>query len=192
MSARSILESGRIAGEANTESGGGFCNTGKTNAYVCDAGAGYSGMQLKQGCGCFIITIDRHAGVTPFGIRCGNCDQFAYSKMYKVSSDLIPSHEWYRPDTLEGIDKRQYEHLEKGGLILRAIPGQPDEWSKPIMLASLASEFAELKRQSDDAYDRVKTTPIMTRQQMRREERKKGRDAPETIEMYGHTYLRVD
>lgn len=111
-----ILAEGRAIAEKHYAEGGGFA--GKKNAYECDE------------CHAWIVTIDRDPGVTPFGIGCGNCGGgMAYSKFYRVAAWLTPSHEWYRPETLDGIDPVYHEHLRKGGIILRPIPGTSGRWS---------------------------------------------------------------
>ncbi len=119
-----IIQKGREIAESYNCNGKGFDNTGKKNAYVCEK------------CGSYIITIDRHPGVTPFMVRCGACDSMAQSKMYRVQDYLNPTHEWYRPDTLDGINSASFDHIENGGLILRAIPGKPDTWNSPEMKSS--------------------------------------------------------
>lgn len=62
-------------------------------------------------------------GVTPFMVKCENCGGMASSKFYRVQDYLEPTHEWYRPASLAGVDQRYYDHLERGGLILRPIDG---------------------------------------------------------------------
>lgn len=97
--------------------GSGFQNDGRMNAYVCDD------------CDRFIVTVDREPGVTPFTVShkhaapdCGK--GWLTSKMYRVADHLQPTHEFYRPDSLGGFDRNTAEHLRKGGLLLRAIPGR--------------------------------------------------------------------
>ncbi|HEX5213295.1 MAG TPA: hypothetical protein VFW22_16340 [Pseudolabrys sp.] len=102
---------------------------GKKNAYVCDGNR--AGV---PGCGSYIVTIDVAAGVTPFIVQCGNCGRDAHSKMYRVKDWLTPTHQWYRPDTLDGIDAAYHEHLRSGGLILRPI-GE-DRWLPQMALVS--------------------------------------------------------
>lgn len=116
-----ILETGRKLAEEQFAEGG---FTSKLNAYECDG----DDFSKQDGCGSFIITIDRHPGVTPFMVKCGNCGQFAHSKMYRVQRSLQPTHEWYRPDTLAGIPASHHDHLSRGGLLLRPI-GE-DLWQK--------------------------------------------------------------
>lgn len=89
----------------------GFDNSSRKNAYVC------------ENCTSYIVTVDREPGVTPFMVICGNCEMQATSKFYRVHSDLIATHEWYRPDTLDGLSPWELDHVEKGGLLLRKIGG---------------------------------------------------------------------
>lgn len=102
----------------------GFANSGKKNAYVCDATSAFS----KGGCGAYIVTVDLEPGVTPFGTKCGNCGEIGTSKGYHVQPDLEPTHEWYRPDSLEGLTDWQLDHVCKGGLLMRPVEGGSGEW----------------------------------------------------------------
>lgn len=113
------IEQGRALAEKQFE-GGGF--KGKKNAYECD---GHHG---KAGCGSYIVTVDVHPGVTPFMTVCGNCGGYAHSKFYRVSDSLVPTHQWYRPDSLEGIHQMNHDHISKGGLLLRPVAGGADKW----------------------------------------------------------------
>ena len=129
-----IIEQGRAAAEAYNGSGKGFHNKNRINAYVCDGGRARVLPGLPQpGCGYFIITIDRDFGVTPFMVGCGNCGGMAYSKMYRVAVDIAPTHEWYRPNSLDGIDEGTHEHIRGGGLLLRPIEGR-GAWLRPEAL----------------------------------------------------------
>ncbi|MCP3730405.1 hypothetical protein M9978_08185 [Sphingomonas sp. MG17] len=120
-----ILAAWRAVAEAYNGPGGkGFKNTGKTNAYVCER----TSNGKPGGCGAYVITIDRAPGVTPFIVRCRSCGGEAYSKAYRVASHLTPTYEWYRPDTLDDIGPGSHDHLSRGGLILRPIPGMADQW----------------------------------------------------------------
>jgi len=96
-----ILAEGRaLAENYNSEAGGGFVNEGRKNAYECDS------------CRAYIVTIDRHPGVTPFGVKCGHCGALeGRSKGYRVSQHLEPTHEWYRPETLVGIDLERHPEI---------------------------------------------------------------------------------
>lgn len=123
-----ILAEGRTRAEAYNIDGEGFKNIGRKNAYECDSD---SAIGKVAGCGSYIVTVDRDPGVTPFMLKCGNCGQFAHSKFYRVQDWLEPTHEWYRPDTLEGVPKGSHHHLSKGGLILRPVAGGADKWLRP-------------------------------------------------------------
>lgn len=143
-----ILATGRALAEGQYE-GGGF--KGRKNAYECDGTPEIKGHSpAKPGCGAFIVTIDIHPGVTPFMLDCGRCGGWAHSKFYRVADWLEPTHEWYRPDTLEGINPAYLEHLSKGGLILRPIG--KDEWSVPPgWNADMVAAKQQAKNLADDA-----------------------------------------
>lgn len=112
----------------------------RRNAYLCDS------------CGRFIITVERHRGVTPMFLRCratDGCDGLASSCMYRLDmlamrlgqqhSDEAPrvlrdgwsepTWEWYRPSARAA--RRQgpagFEHYQKGGLWLREVPALPED-----------------------------------------------------------------
>lgn len=135
-----ILAEGRQKAEAFHRDGDGFKNMGKKNAYQCDQ-LPRDGFNKAGGCGAFIVTIDRDYGVTPFLVKCGRCGEYARSKIYRVADWLVPSHEWYRPETLEGIDPGHFDHLQNGGLLLRPLPdsrgwmieGQPSTWPRNMV-----------------------------------------------------------
>lgn len=133
-----ILAEGRTKAEAYNRDGDGFQNLGRKNAYVCDGG--YDPPPGKEGCGSFIVTVDRDYGVTPFSLQCGNCGAFAYSKMYRIAEWLEPTHEWYRPESLDGVDPAYHQHLSNGGIILRPINGGEDRWLTPHVAARKANE----------------------------------------------------
>lgn len=98
---------------------------GRVNVYACTPPPmAYSTM--KGGCGYWIITVDREAGVTPMFVKCGHCGGTATSRMYKVGAGLEPTHEWFRPtkesDLPKGYSLRGVaDHLRNGGLLLRPI-----------------------------------------------------------------------
>lgn len=169
----SLLIRGREIAERHNRDGGGFKNADRKNAYECEA------------CGSYIITIDRDPGVTPFMVKCENCGGMASSKFYRVQDYLDPTHEWYRPASLAGIDKGYYDHIERGGLILRSIDGHG--WCRPNDLKQrpkdAVEEMAEFKRAFEAA--------IVSRQQRRHRERKNP-EPPEEITMYGVRYRRVN
>lgn len=90
---------------------------GKLNIYCCDT------------CGHHIVTIDKDEGVTPFMITCRAiepCPGKMTSSMYRVFDALIkPGYEWYSPDANEraAMPKPLFDHVQKGGLILRPYTG---------------------------------------------------------------------
>lgn len=173
-----ILEQGRAA------IGGQPYFEGRKNAYECD-GEGHSdfalkiGVQPKPGCGAFIVTIDVAPGVTPFMLKCGRCGGYAHSKMYRVQDWLEPTHEWYRPDTLDGIDPAYFDHLSRGGLILRPVEGRPDEWQLPPVKgevsearrAEMIHAMEEHLARAEAAAKEMRKEP-MSRQQRRHQARK--------------------
>lgn len=86
---------------------------GKKNIYTCSRGH-------------VTPTIDRDEGTTPYEMPCtaDGCDAKAVSRMYhNVHPDLVPTHEWIKPESTEGFDKYRKEHVENGGLLLRRIKG---------------------------------------------------------------------
>lgn len=93
----------------------GFANNGKKNHYRC------------RDCHFQIVTIDREPGVTPFLIKCDNCGGEAQSSGYRnVPAFIAVTHEWYRPDTFDGLSGAVIDHIKNGGLIKRPIaPGDP-------------------------------------------------------------------
>lgn len=184
----SLLVRGRQIAEKHNRDGDGFKNVGRKNAYEC------------KKCGSYIITIDRDPGVTPFMIKCENCGDMAKSKFYRVQNWLEPTHEWYRPTTLAGVDPKYYDHLGRGGLILRPI-GE-DKWLRGDELkerpkdhieemAALKREFDKVERDRLERKLNLAEAAIMSRQQRRHRERK-NYEPPEEITMYGVRYRRVD
>lgn len=127
-----------------------YCDTtGRRNAYECEE------------CGSYIVTVDREPGVTPFMVSCGNCGAFAKSKFYRVQSYLEPTHEWYRPETLDDLKDWERQHVENGGLLLRAIDDH--KWLKPdAAIAELKIDYShfkklfEMKRYEQALEDRMK------------------------------------
>jgi hypothetical protein len=73
------------------------------------------------------ITVDLVEGTTPMMLRCKqkaddgihNCTQMAMSLWYKVDQTLKPEYEWYKPDSLKGLNSEEREHVKLGGLLLR-------------------------------------------------------------------------
>ena len=190
MKLDSNLEMARIRADAAEHFNGkdGFANANRLNVYECDGEKSFrEGVPDRPGCGHFIVTIDREPGVTPFIVRCGNCGQSAHSKGYKVASWLSPTHEWYRPDTLDGLDTWHLEHVKKGGLLLRPIddagwqtPRQYEQYRMAAMMMALDDQLTAAKK--DSALSR----------QAQRHEKRKGKAPPETVTMYGRTYRLVD
>lgn len=88
---------------------------GDINQYTCKT------------CGKHIVTVDRDDGTTPFMIACQRspaCPGPMASHAYRVSQDLRPSHEWYKP---VGKVKPAYRHhVAMGGLLLRPIALDPE------------------------------------------------------------------
>lgn len=99
----------------------GFNSAGKVNAYRCKGATAFYPAGKPGGCGQLTVTIDRETGVTPFITKCEHCGGEANSSMYRVPAGLIPTHEWYRPDSLDGLPPHSREHVLKGGLLLRPI-----------------------------------------------------------------------
>ena len=91
---------------------------GKPNVYVCEA------------CHEELVTVDVDEGVTPFMLGCRatpGCSGMAQSAMYNVPPERVAeaTHEWYKPATMDGLSAAVQDHVGKGGLLLRARPGQP-------------------------------------------------------------------
>jgi hypothetical protein len=110
---------------------------GKKNAYICES------------CAKATTTINLVNGVTPFLIACPHCGEPARSCFYKVSQDLVPTHEWFRPSDgqlksiarasaefagLNGRDllREMRRHRRAGGLELRKIEPGSTLLAKPI------------------------------------------------------------
>lgn len=105
----------------------------RINVYACTPPLAPT-TTMKGGCGYWIITIDRDAGVTPMFVKCGHCGGTASSRMYKVGPGLEPTHEWFRPSSAEDLPTGYTvdgiaDHLRNGGLLLRPIG--KDKWIKP-------------------------------------------------------------
>lgn len=104
------------------------------NAYWCES------------CGGYIVTIDVDDGVTPMFLSCrvmgdigpeNTCHGKMRSMMYPdepwpvedpagIPIPTIPTWEWYMPDPkevkrLKRKNRELYEHIHKGGLVLRKI-----------------------------------------------------------------------
>lgn len=134
----------------------------KKNAYQCEE------------CASWIVTIDREQGVTPFMVGCGKCGAMAQSKMYRVSCSMEPTHEWFRPETLEGLSQWSADHVRNGGLLLRRIGGgdAKDGWQTEDALPPTSDTHREvraaklieqLEREQREIEDAVKTKFIRKR-----------------------------
>jgi hypothetical protein len=112
-------------------------STGRKNAYYCWDCQGY------------VVTIDRDEGVTPMFLACrvkgeptdpaNDCKGRSTSMMYPDEPwsekdgygnpiPTEPTWEWYSPDAaerkrLKRKDPGTFEHVQKGGLLLRKIGG---------------------------------------------------------------------
>jgi hypothetical protein len=51
------------------------------------------------------------------------CHGFMTSSFYRCDQGRYAEFEWYRPETIEGLDPATQEHVMKGGLLLRPLPG---------------------------------------------------------------------
>lgn len=108
---------------------------GKPNVYTCEA------------CHGEMVTVDVDAGVTPFMLGCQatpGCSGMAQSAMYRVPPERVAeaTHEWYTPATLDGLDAATLDHVQKGGLLLRARPsptGTPAAPKRGRAFGTLAS-----------------------------------------------------
>ncbi len=86
---------------------------GSINVYEC------------QACGESIVTIDKAEGVTPMFLACRanpTCGGRSVSKMYRVPQDLEPTHEWYRPSLALRLTASEWDHVSRGGLLIRPVP----------------------------------------------------------------------
>ena len=86
----------------------------RKNLYTCDTCHGET------------VTIDTDKGVTPFMISCRvtpDCKGFMVSSFYNCHPSRVAQYEWYRPETIDGFAPETIEHVMKGGLLLRPLPG---------------------------------------------------------------------
>ena len=126
--------------------GPGFHNKNMLNIYTCrDKDMGSRG----GGCGHAMITIDRDWGVTPFLTKCRKCGGVAQSQGYRgTQPGMIPTHEWHRPDSLDGLDVGSIDHVLKGGLVLREIekpePEAESDHRQPVWIRT-GAEFAQMQ-----------------------------------------------
>lgn len=91
---------------------------GRKNLYTCTTCRGQ------------VVTIDTDKGVTPFMISCratSGCDGFMNSSFYSCDQTRPAQFEFYRPETIDGMDPETKEHVRKGGLLLRPMPGTKSE-----------------------------------------------------------------
>lgn len=129
----------RAAAAAHYNGADGFDNSARKNAYEC------------ENCKSYIVTVDREPGVTPFMVSCGNCNSSATSKFYLVHPSLTPTHEWYRPETLDDLSGWSRDHVEKGGLLLRQIGGGDSSqgWQSPH------DQFSEYKKHETERAEKI-------------------------------------
>lgn len=80
--------------------------------------------------GHILITIDTDEGTTPFMTMCPSCGERSTSRVYRVPQDLIPTHEWYKAKIKKNMSEWTKDHIERGGLILRPIKKEFQEWNK--------------------------------------------------------------
>jgi hypothetical protein len=140
------LESGRRI--ALTEEAKGRTLKGRINVYACTPPLTQS--SVKGGCGHWIVTIDRDTGVTPMFVKCGHCGGMATSRMYKVGFGLEPTHEWFRPATVNEIPveyrgEGSIDHLRNGGLVMRPIGDGKWFAPTPEMKAFIEDEQRRIK-----------------------------------------------
>lgn len=96
--------------------------TGRENVYTCEECRGW------------IVTIDRDPGVTPMFLACrapqpttteptctGRMVSAGYPSGPKPPQYRPPTWEWFRPDSLDGLDPAMRDHVMRGGLELREI-----------------------------------------------------------------------
>ena len=62
------------------------------------------------------ITKDIDTGVTPMFIDCKSegCEEMASSSGYQCDQSLQHTHEWYKPESLEGLHHLEKEHVQLG------------------------------------------------------------------------------
>ncbi|MDX3661306.1 hypothetical protein PV646_28710 [Streptomyces sp. ID05-26A] len=87
---------------------------GMINAYVCPSQHA-------------VWTRNADSGTTPYIIRCPapECSREARSQMYQVPQHLEPTHEWCRPSRTSPLTPGERQHVQRGGLLLRAIKPIP-------------------------------------------------------------------
>jgi hypothetical protein len=85
------------------------------NAYICQE--------------CYKVTLTVHVndGVTPMFINCPSCKNICTSFGYRLppplmasfNGKLLPTHEWYKPESMQGLTEGEKQHIEQGGVLLR-------------------------------------------------------------------------
>lgn len=55
------------------------------------------------------------------------CKGAMTSSLYRCDQSLPAQFEFYRPETIDGLDSVTKEHVMKGGLLLRPLPGISSE-----------------------------------------------------------------
>lgn len=113
MSPRTTAAALKMAGKAMggnaTAAASGF--NGKINIYCCEACRGH------------IVTRDLAEGVTPFLVQCeatDGCKGKMQSSLYRVfDQKMLESHEWYRPEAAQELAVWEWDHVSRGGLLLR-------------------------------------------------------------------------
>jgi hypothetical protein len=141
-----IFQQARDVGEKMKAEGHSF--EGRINVYACTPPM-MAGSTMKGGCGYWIVTVDREAGVTPMFVKCGHCGGTASSRMYKVGAGLEPTHEWFRPASADELPEGYSvasvaDHLSNGGLLLRPIDGAKWIAPTPEIRAFIREEQARL------------------------------------------------
>lgn len=86
-------------------------NRSTFNCYTCRNGHRMYTREVDPGC-------------TPFMVACRHdgCDEHAQSCFYSLPPQRTPrvvSHEWYRPESTDGLSRLDEEFVIKGGLFLR-------------------------------------------------------------------------
>ncbi len=105
------------------------------NAYIC------------ENCRYVTLTVHIHEGTTPMMLGCRNpvkCEGMAISFYYQLpgvlamngpGGKIAPTHEWYTPESLEGLSPGEAEHVSSGGVLLRertdAVPMEQPKTAKP-------------------------------------------------------------
>jgi hypothetical protein len=120
----------------------------KINRYECSS------------CGGELVTVDKDDGTTPYFLKCRvtkGCAGTMQSGMYLVNQTLIPTHEWYKPDTgeFDNLTLPMREHVNLGGLLLRPITGVEVDHGQPVKLSS--SKRRKLKRAYEEKLLQLET-----------------------------------